>query len=246
MTAPCDATPPPVWQSSMCGLVRTMGATLFVCPLQVIKTHQQLGGGRCDRVAASIWEKRGFRGFYAGAAPHLAKWAYREIWVWPMITIVPPSLDPCHVGPLAQQALTGLSIATIDTALAPLDRARILLSCNERLTFSDFFRRGWSGLGSQWRRQASHWASFLVFQKIFRDQEGSQPTLSQLTVAGIKTTLATSFIAAPFDAANTLRQMGIPRHQWRTLFRGLPISAFATGIHGVSGVVLIGLLERKS
>jgi hypothetical protein len=241
--------------SSLLGIGRGLSVHSLIYPLEVIKIRQQCSQGesKSTRIALAILREEGMGAFYKGLAPQLLKTSIKQVWCWPMITGMPSVLQRYQIGNLSQQALTGLSIATIDAAIStPLERAKIVSAFRgtSKFCFRDAYRDGWRGFATHWSKLSVNWIAFLTAQKYLRDQSSalSQQSLSfpQLTKIGVEVALIVSLVSAPFDIANTLKQAQnlTPSHLFSKqgifkLYRGWPLNALSLVIHNIASVTLI-------
>jgi hypothetical protein len=141
----------------------------------------------------ALLRQEGIGAFYKGLAPQLLKTSIKQIWCWPMITGMPSVLQRYQIENLSQQAITGLSIATIDAAIStPLERAKILSAFRgtSKFCFQNAYRDGWRGFATHWSKLSVNWVAFLTAQKYFRDQSSgsSKDSLSfpKLTKIGVE------------------------------------------------------------
>ncbi|HNA62428.1 MAG TPA: hypothetical protein PKW79_05070, partial [Rhabdochlamydiaceae bacterium] len=201
----------------------------------------------------ALLRQEGIGAFYKGLAPQLLKTSIKQVWCWPMITGMPSVLQRYQIGNLGQQAITGLSIATIDAAIStPLERAKILSAFRgtSKFCFQNAYRDGWRGFTTHWSKLSVNWVAFLTAQKYLRDQSSgsSKASLSfpQLTKIGVEVALIVSLVSAPFDIANTLKQAQnltpshlLSRNGVFKLYRGWPLNALSLIIHNIASVTLI-------
>ncbi len=241
--------------SSLWGIARGISVHSLIYPLEVIKIRQQCSQGESKsvRIALTLLRQEGIGAFYKGLAPQLLKTSIKQIWCWPMITGMPTVLRRYQIENLGQQALTGLSIATIDAAIStPLERAKIVSAFRgtSKFCFKNAYRDRWRGFAPHWCKLSVNWVAFLTAQKYLRDQSSgsSKQSLSfpQLTKIGVQVALIVSLVSAPFDIANTLKQAQnlTPSHLFSRqgifkLYRGWPLHALALVIHNIASVTLI-------
>ena len=229
--------------SSIWGVLRGLSVHTLIYPLEVIKIRQQCSSHseNCARIALNILKQEGFGVFYRGLSPQLVKTSLKQVWCWQMIMGLPKLFQP--LGELPAQALTGLSIATIDaTITTPLERMKILSAYKGKTVFS--FKNGWHGFATHYRKLSVNWMTFLTAQHYFRSQYPPSEPLSilQLTKIGIQVAAVGSLIGAPFDVAHTLKQ--INAHKVINYYRGWSINAVSLIIHNIASVTLIDKLNK--
>jgi hypothetical protein len=146
-------------------------------------------------------------------------------------------------------------IATVDAAvLTPLEKMKSQLASQGGGEFC--LKNGWQGVLPHFAKLSSNWVVFLVAQKYLRDQARSssgQPlSLSQKIKIGVKIALLASVVSAPFDFANTVKQVKnesaarlFHRSKVLKLYRGWPLSAFGLVTHGVASVFLLEKLDSS-
>jgi hypothetical protein len=259
MSSKVDCSKEKLAWSSLWGVGRGIFVHSLIYPLEVIKIRQQCSEAesKSSRVALALLRQEGIAAFYKGLAPQLLKTSIRQVWCWPMMTGMPSALQRFQIENLSQQALTGLSIATIDAVTTPLDRAKIIaaFSGTNKLSFKDIYREGWRGLATNWSKLSVNWVTFLTTQKYLRDQFSVPPnqslSFSQLTTIGVEVALIVSLISAPFDIANTLKQAKnlspshlLNRREIFKLYRGWPLNALSLSIHNIASVTVIDKLGR--
>ncbi len=249
-------------ETSMLGVVRGASVQFLIHPLQTVKTRLQTSAldVSSQTVVKEIWKQKRLTGFYSGLTPKLMDTSIKQFWCWPIIDKAPQILEKHGVPQFPQMAITGLFIATVDATLStPFESAKIrsMLSEQKNKAFSSFFNEGWKSFSTNWSRLSTQWSSFLIAQKYFRNQykeiSNDEPlTFPQLAFAGTKTALVVSVVAAPFDTANTLKQISKSffsknnPHLIRTMYRGLPFSAASLTIHNIASLILIEKLETRS
>lgn len=241
--------------SSVWGVGRGIFVHSLIYPLEVIKIRQQCAQGESKsiQIAMSILRQEGIAAFYKGLTPQLLKTSIKQVWCWPMITQMPSILQRHQIENLSQQAITGLSIATIDAAIStPLERAKILSAFRGKSTFcfQHAYKGGWQGCGAHWSKLSVNWVAFLTAQKYLRDRSyalSKQPlSFPQLTKIGVEVALIVSLVSAPFDIAHTLKQAQnlnssylLSRTGVFKLYRGSPLNALSLVIHNIASVTLI-------
>lgn len=241
--------------SSIWGIVRGITVHTLIYPLEVVKIRQQchLNAEKSIEIARMLFQKEGSSAFYKGLTPQLLKTSLKQAWVWPMITGIPVFLKQYRIGDISQQALTGLTIATIDaTITTPLERAKILsaFTGKTRFSFGSIYKDGWRGFTTHWAKLSINWTVFLEAQKYLRERTRKKPeqilSLPQLAGIGAQVAIIVSLVSAPFDIANTLKQAQnlSPTHllsgkEFRKLYRGWPLSALALITHNVASVIVI-------
>jgi hypothetical protein len=241
--------------SSLLGVGRSLFVHSLIYPLEVVKIRQQCSPvqEKSTRIAMAMLRQEGIGAFYKGLAPQLLKTSIKQIWCWPLITEMPTVLQRYHIDHLGQQALTGLTIATIDAAIStPLERAKIVSAFKgtSKFCFNNPYSIGWRGFATHWSKLSVNWMAFLTAQKYLRNQASGpsqQPlSFSQLTKIGIEVGLIVSLVSAPFDLANTLKQAQnltlsqlFSRSGFFKLYRGWPLNAVSLSIHNIASVTLI-------
>lgn len=239
--------------SSLWGVAREITVHTLIFPMEVVKIRQQCAptDSTSIRIALTILRQEGPSAFYKGLIPQLVKTSLKQIWCWPMITGLPPLLKSYHIENLPSQALTGLSIATIDAAIGtPLERAKIISAFRGTSKFS--LKNGWDGFGTNWSKLSVNWTLFLVAQKHLREQPTKEPfPLSQLVKIGIQVAFIVSVASAPFDIANTLKQAKnlapsnlLNRNGIFKIYRGWPLSSLSLIIHNIASVILIDRIDK--
>lgn len=246
--------------SSLWGVVRGITVHTLIYPLEVVKIRQQCSQDESKslRVALTLFRQEGIGAFYKGLAPQLLKTCIKQIWCWPMITGMPSIFQRYQIGNLAQQVLTGLSIATVDAIIStPLERAKILSAFKgaSKFCLTNAFKEGWRGFTTHWSKLSVNWIVFLTAQKYFRNQSsglsGQALSFPELTKIGVQVALIVSLVSAPFDVANTLKQAQnlTPSHLFSRegifkLYRGWPLSALSLIVHNIASVILIEKLGK--
>lgn len=241
--------------SSLWGIGRGISVHSLIYPLEVIKIRQQCSQNTSKslRIAMDLLRQEGIGVFYKGLTPQLLKTSIKQVWCWPMITGMPSMLQGYQIKNLSQQAMTGLSIATIDAAIStPLERAKILSAFRgtSKFCLQNAYRDGWRGFAAHWSKLSVNWVAFLTAQKHLRDQSSgsSKDSLSfpQLTKIGVEVALIVSLVSAPFDIANTLKQAQnlapshlLSRNGIFKMYRGWPLNALSLIIHNIASVTLI-------
>lgn len=255
MSSRVDFTKENLAWSSLLGVGRGIFVHSLIYPLEVVKIRQQCSQEKSKsvQIALALLRQEGMGAFYKGLAPQLLKTSIKQVWCWPMITGIPSVLKRYQLGNLGQQALTGLSIATIDAVIStPLERARIVSAFKgtSKFCFKNAYKDGWRGFATHWSKLSVNWVAFLTAQKYLRDQSSgssNQPlSLPQLTKIGVEVALIVSLVSAPFDFANTLKQAQnltpshlFSRHGVFKLYRGWPLNALSLIIHNIASVTLI-------
>lgn len=255
MSSGVDFTKENLAWSSLWGIGRGLSVHSLIYPLEVIKIRQQCSQGESKsiRIVMALLRQEGIGAFYKGLAPQLLKTSIKQVWCWPMITGMPSELQRHQIEHLSQQAITGLSIATIDAAIStPLERAKILTAFRgtSKFCFQNAYRDGWRGFATHWSKLSVNWVAFLTAQKYLRDRSSgsSRDSLSfpQLTRIGVEVALIVSLVSAPFDIANTLKQAQnltpshlFSRHGVFKLYRGWPLNALSLVVHNIASVTLI-------
>lgn len=249
-----------IW-SIVGGAARGWAVQAILCPLDVIKTCLQCSQGESKslQVALTLFRQEGIGVFYKGLTQKLLQIGIKQIWCWPMITMMPPFLQRYHIGNLEQQAITGVSIASVDAFfLTPLERARIKIMAafkeTNKFCLTNTLKDGLQGFGAYWSKLTVSWVTFLTTQKYLRDQypAGQPITISQLVKIGMQSALMVSSVAAPFDYVNTRVQAHnlrfshlFNRNEILKFYRGWPLNTLALTIHSVASVFLINILTTQ-
>ena len=238
--------------SSAWGLARNFAVDTILYPFEVIKIHQQKPGNqeKSHHTAVRLFKENGYSGFYDGFRQEVGK-TFLKAFSWPLVIGMPSLLERWSLGPLTQQAVTGLLIGTASTVVStPLEQRRIGSIAKENKAYSIF-----QGIVPHWAKLTTSWMVFLVAQKDLRSRylahTGQEKlTVRQLAAVGTGVALFVSIAAAPFDVAST-RKMGhnqkmvFLKEAPSTLLRGLPLSAFIRVVNSVASVILIDWLNRK-
>jgi len=260
MSSRVDFTKENLAWSSLWGMGRGIFVHSLIYPLEVVKIRQQCSQSESKsiQIALTLLRQEGIGAFYKGLTPQLLKTSTKQVWCWPMITGMPPILQRYQIEGLSQQAVTGLSIATVDAVIStPLERAKILSAFRgtSKFCFQNAYRDGWRGFATHWSKLSVNWATFLTAQKYLRDQSSgsSHQSLSfpQLIKIGVEVAWIVSLVSAPFDLANTLKQAQnltlspvFARQGFFKLYRGWPLNALSLVIHNIASVTLIDKLEN--
>lgn len=248
-------------RSSLWGMARGITVHSLIYPLEVLRIRQQCSEGKLNiiRIGTALLKEEGIGAFYKGLTPQLLKTSIKQVWCWPMITGLPSILERYQIGNLGQQAITGLSIATIDAAIStPLERAKILSAFRgtHKFCLQNAYRDGWRGFTTHWSKLSVNWMTFLTAQQYLRDQSfsSSKERLSfpQLMKIGVEVALIVSLVSAPFDIANTLKQAQnvnpshlLTRNGVFKLYRGWPLYALSLAVHNIASVTLIEKLGNR-
>lgn len=247
--------------SSACGVLRGGVVNLIVSPLDVIKTTQQslVNSEANYKIAIKLFKEGGFSAFYRGLYPQMIKTGFKQLWSWPIITALPKYLERHRFSTTSQQAITGLTIATVDVTLTtPLERARVNSIVNEtRITLKSLYLSGFKGFWPFWMKQTVSWTVFLLAQKLFRDQaheKSHHENLSffELLTISTKVSLVASFVTAPFDLANTLKQTQnlhfsnfASTQSLVKMLRCWPLTAATLMIHNLASIALLEMIDKK-
>ncbi len=245
--------------SSLWGTAQGIFVHTLIYPLEVVKIRLQCSQSSESslRVALALFQKEGLWAFYRGLAPQLLKTSLKQIWCWPMIMGAPPFFQRWGgMGEIQRQVLTGFCIATIEAAVtSPLERLKILSAVMGKMRYSlrEACRNGWQGSFIHWTKLSVTWTTFLTTQKSFRDQSRPQSgslSLSQLIRIGVQVALIVSLVSAPFDIANTLKQVRnldlLPlfyRGRFLSLYRGWSLSMLSLAINNVASIILMEKLK---
>lgn len=236
-------------KDSVYGIGRGIIATTLTLPLEVIKTRQQIAKKpqNCVTIAKEIYHRGGMRDFYRGFSPQLTKITLRQIWVWPIIS------SDLGLPPYISEGSKGILIASIETAVAtPFERIKILLMTHKRKTFS--LKSAWKGSFEHGLKLTANWTLFLISQRFLRERalkKQSELSLRDLLYISFQTTILVSTLSAPFDIANTIKQVHnigifqLLKISKKQLFVGMPISFAARLIQCGTSVPLIHYLSQK-
>ncbi len=238
--------------SSVLGLARNLFVDTFMYPFEVVKIHQQKPGNqeKSHHIAWRLFNQSGCGVFYHGFRQEVYKTCLKAF-SWPIIMELPRILELWNLGPLTQQAVTGITIGTASAAVStPLEQRRIVSIAKENKSYSIY-----QGFGFHWAKLTVAWTVFLVAQKDLRSRylahtRQEKLTVLQLSTVGAVVALLVSIASAPFDVAST-RKMGhnvtlvFFREVPRTWLRGLPLSAFIRVVNSVASVILIDRLNRQ-
>jgi hypothetical protein len=236
-------------QSSLWGSVRGVSVEVLVFPLEVIKIQQQCSPNKetSIQIARRIFQSDGLGVFYRGLSPQLAKTAVKQIWIWPMITGGPSICKSHGVGEIGQQVLTGLSISAVDALITtPLERAKIVsaLTGKAPLSFAHVYKNGWQGCRAYFAKRSVNMVTFLTAQKYLRGSE--HRSFGELVIIGTQVAFIVSFMGAPFDFGNTLKQAKNQdlfsfalKNGVKKIYRGSPLNALSLTIHNIASVILI-------
>lgn len=241
----------------MWGVGRGVFVHTLIFPLDVIKyrlqCHPDFGS---IKIAQTVLRQEGIGAFYQGLQSKLIGTSIKQIWIWPTITTVPNFLKQYNINDSSQQLFTGLSIATIDAAIAtPLKESEIRSAVNGKFEYR-LNLNAWEGFPANWRNLSVSWSTFLISQQYLRalhQQQQQEPlTLPQLAVIGTEVAFIVSLTSAPLDIANTVKQAHglslkhfLSNNAWYKLYRGWPLSALSLTIHNIASVTLIDKLSRK-
>ena len=230
------------------GVAASIIVQMTTYPLDVVKLLQQdpRSTKRCDQVAIALFQKEGLCGFYKGIVPRMIEVSQKQIWCWPLITKLPPFFKKCGYNEPEQQALTGLTIATMDAFLGtPFDSLKL------RAIYGLKRKVSWRGFPTNFAKRIVGWTTFLIAQNHFSNKLtcGKRLSLLQSIFVAWHTAIAVSLTQAPFDVLNTLRQtdnvlqvkFSIPFI--RRMYRGWPLSFTALMIQNLSSVILIDRLK---
>jgi len=247
-----------VFQSSFYGMIRGIMVHTLIYPLEVVKVRRQCSEENIFRITYHLWQREGIRPFYRGLSAQLGKTTMRQAWCWPMMTAIPPRMQQYGANDTFAQAMTGVSIATVDALVTtPLERAKVVSACtgNRGASLSEIYKGGWHGGMTHWRKLSVNWSTFLVAQKHLRKQyansSGEPLTMCQLIHIGFQVAAIVSLVSAPFDFANTWKQaqnksviLSSPK-SIAMLYRGWPLNALSLVIHNVASVTLLDWLSRS-
>jgi hypothetical protein len=239
------------------GAVRGLLVDTFNQPLEVVKLRQQMSQepSGAYSVAKKIFREEGLRGFGAGFTPQIMRTFLKQCWVWPMITRMPPFFASYGFETSQQQLLTGLSIATVDACINPLEKARIVsaVGMKKRFSFADL-KNGWNGMSTYWAKRSVSMVTFMLTQDCLRNRkrkDEEELSLPQLFIVGAQVAFTVGVVSAPFDALNTLKQVQTDRSKSifrgvtvRRMFRGGPIGYVMLLAHNIGSVVFIELLTK--
>ncbi|MBS0623631.1 MAG: MC/SLC25 family protein [Verrucomicrobia bacterium] len=250
---------PSLFQSSLLGSLRGIVVHSLIFPLEVIKVRQQCAPitKTSYQIAFKIFQTEGMGSFYRGLKPQLLTTVSKQVWCWPLITHLPLFLQSKGLAEPPKQAITGLTISTVDAAITtPLSRATLLsaASCQKPPSIAAIYKEGWKGFFTYWTKLTVAWSSFLVAQKLFRDQERTDHqqrlNIPQLMKVAIKVSVLVSVCLTPFDLVNTLKQTEhrslnqlFKGNVFKNLYRGWPVTLLCLTIHNVASIILIERLD---
>lgn len=251
-----------VIDSSFYGAVRGFFVHSLIYPFENLKIRRQASASSegCARIAINLFKQEGIGAFYKGLAPQLVKTCLKQVWCWPMITNVPIFLKQTPLNDTCRQAVTGISIATIDAAITtPLERLRVVSAYrrNTQFTIKELCTESYKGLGPHYAKLLINWPVFLVAQNFLRKKHSCNQveplSLFQLCKIGVETAIIVSIVSAPFDMANTLKHTQntsirelFAQRSLRLLYRGSPLSALSLVIHNIASVIVYDKLTSKT
>lgn len=237
-----------VLQSSSFGVAFSFVVQTMTYPMDVVKFLQQDPSSeeRCYQVAKALFKKEGLYGFYKGFIPRICEISLKQVWCWPMITGLPPFFKRYGFTEPKQQALTALSISTVDAFLGtPLDYLKL------RIIYGLETGVSWRGFPTNFARRFVGWTTFLVAQNHFGKKyriDGQKLTYLQSALVAFYTASLVSLAGSPFDVLNTMWQTNkkLSLHFFRRMYRGFPLSFSALFIQNLSSVILIDKLKSSS
>lgn len=236
--------------SSLGGLCQGIAVRIFVHPLDVIRTIQQVEPkSSCFHVASNVLKQGGFSSFYKGLSPKLCSTSIKQLFVWPSVICLPDMFNKRSV--LEKQVYTGLVCGTIDAIVStPFERAKIQKIVNVGNT--GLIRNGWKGFGTSWTKSSLGYTSFFVSQRLIRDTWGEPQTACQLLQVSTATSLVLTLITAPFEKIFALKAAKNEdfRKVWtsggfRSLFHGSPLRFLDLFIQSTASIALIRYLEKR-
>lgn len=235
------------------GLFYGLSIQTLLYPIEVVKLLQQdpLCNKRCDQIARELFQKGRLQAFYSGLSSKLAETGHKHLLRWPLIMQLPPLLERRGYTENQQQALTGLTIGTIDAFFStPWDARKLAAIYRLQKRFS------WHGFPTYLAKRTVEWTTFLVAQNHFskeQQREKKRLNLKQSLIVALETTVCVIFAKTPFDVANTLRQTGksfplkniSPFELLRRIYRGAPLSFSALLIYNFSTTIFIDRLKHN-
>lgn len=246
-------------QSSVGGVVRGGMVHGIIYPLQVMKVRQQCDPrAKTSQIFWSLFQKEGPTAFYAGFSHQLLQTSLKQLWCWPMMTGLPLFFEQQGVEKREQQICTGITIATIDALTTLfLERHKLQLAAGERRSSFWKNKEGWRGYSTHWSRLSINWVVFLTAQHHLRERAHRQNegplSLPQLLTIGTQVAFLVSVASAPFDFANTRKQVqnvnlsaSLRQGRASLLYRGWPFYALSLTIHNVASVFLLETLQLKT
>lgn len=247
-------TVPEVYKNSCWGAIRGVTLEMLLFPLMVTKIRQQCSASRENsfQIAKRLFQEEGWKAFYQGLAPQLLKTTLKHAWIWPMVTHMPGFFGAYGFEKMQREVLTGLLIATAESMMVPLERMKIVAAFTGKSVFSTdcLIKRGWQGFGIYWAKHSVSMVTFLTAQEHLRSRwrkADARLSLHELIAIGAQVACIVSFVSAPFDVVNTLKQtQQLPtlgclfsRQQMRRLYRGFPLNTALLTAHSIASVVLI-------
>jgi hypothetical protein len=228
---------------SALGGARGLAAQMVIYPLESIRNLQHLQGGRSWSIASNVIKQEGLQGLYSGFRYKALTTGVKQLWTWPLMKMIPHKLDALDAPPLLSQAVTGVTIATVDTVLTPLEKLRISTLTNTLKSLNIFKGQDFV---TNWRSLSISWGTFLVGQKFFRDllREGDKKlTHQQLIASGVLTSTAVAVIGNYPEVLKTVRMAGVASQVKVTgYFRGFPLRFTSLTIQNLFSLYLLELL----
>lgn len=241
--------------SSSLGVIRSAAVDSLLHPLTVIGIRRQCTEP-CQKirtVAFSIFQEGGIRAFYNGLIPQLLKNSFKPIWCLPLITGLPPFFEKSGADKLSAQALTGFGIASIDAVVStPFERLKITsIAGGKAKSFNlvKFFQEGWTGVGVHWLKLSVNWMTFLTAQEYLKNRSKSSPdqllSYPELIKVGIQVSFVVSTLSAPFDIANTLKQVegNVKSMSMKKYFGNLPLIIGCRTLQTITTITAIDLIN---
>ena len=257
-----DASISTLTLSGLSGIMRNFLVRAVIFPLETIKTHQQDApiSTKSYEVALKLFKEGGCPGFYKGFSMVILKTSVQQGLVWPVIACGPSILDRYRIHPLAQQAVIGISIASLSALITnPMEKIKVLSILQKKNKLSLFRlyqnKEGWNGFGSHFGKLATNWTTFLVTQKYLRERakkKNKTLTPAQLALISAQVAFTVSVVSSPIDVANTLKMSRnvklseiFSRYNFRKMYRGWPLSMTSLLIQNMASVFLIDRLENR-
>ncbi len=203
--------------SASFGAVRAALVSTVTHPIETVKCLIQSNPEptKVTKVVYDIIRTEGLAGFYKrGYLANLSGVTIKQIWRWPLIMGLPPSLEKRNFSPLTGQLITGTTIATADAfGTAPFDKLKTIFIVNRDNGLCNHWswniiRSGWKGIPSYWMKLSVNWNSCLISQRLYRDRykklvKRDKLTIIELMFIGLFVGLTVSAVSAPIDYINT-------------------------------------------
>lgn len=242
-------------------VVRGLGTEILVCPLELIKLRQQCSNKSESsyKIARQIFQNEGIRSFYDGLSPQLLKTCVKQAWCWPMIIELPKLFRSYGLNDCEQQIATGISISTVDSlGTIHLEKVRVVYATAKKtsLPLIDILKEGWKGFSTYWIKRSVNRVTFLTAQEYLRknNREGTKELKAyEMLKVGVEVAFVVSFVGAPFDFSNTLKQAKnlnslhlLNRKDIVKLYRGWPMNTLSLIIQNIASIFLFEKLRQNN